>query len=211
MIATVSDAEIDVTLAGLLASNPRIQADTQAKLSEISKRRSENPEIEESLGYLALQQNRKDDARSHFALAVERHSKNPEVLYYYARLEQAAGAPSGKVMALLQQVLELNPRHEDARLELGFLAAESQNFQLAVDTLSVLDDVQPMHAFALFYTLSYCHIHLNHSGNARAYAEKAGGAPHSSAEQNQLNTLRLYINQEDPKPVETATTASAGR
>jgi len=209
-VTAVSRGEIEVALGGLLASNPRIQADTQARLNEMSKRSSENPEIEESLGYSALSQNRKQEARAHFALAVERHSNNPDVLYYYACLEQEAGAPSRKLIALLKRVLELNPKHGDARLELGLLAAQSGEFQLAVDTLSTLDPVQPDHAYVFFYTLSFCHIHLNNATEARSYAEKAGHATHGSAEQVQLENLRLYIDEQASQDTNTIAMRSAG-
>jgi tetratricopeptide (TPR) repeat protein len=194
--------QVDLALADLAASNPNAEADGAAALHSVSDRYPESPEAEESLGYLAMRHNRMDEARVHFQNAVERHSNTPDVIFYLAHLESAAGAPADRVIGLLNRALELNPDYYDARLELGFVAAKAKKFDLATSALSAAsqlakgDNTHPEHAYVLSYTLAYCYAQLNRADQALEYGEKAKRAARSGQDQEQTANLLRYIDRE---------------
>jgi tetratricopeptide (TPR) repeat protein len=194
--------QVDFALADLAASNPNAEADGAAALHSVSDRYPESPQAEESLGYLAMRYNRMDEARVHFQKAVERHSNTADVIFYLAHLESAAGAPSDRVMDLLNRALEINPDYYDARLELGFVAAKAKKFDLAASALSAAsqlakrDNPHPEHAYVISYTLAYCYAQLNRADQALEYGEKAKRAARTGQDQEQTANLLRYIDRE---------------
>jgi tetratricopeptide (TPR) repeat protein len=194
--------QVDLALADLAASNPSSEAEGATALNSVSSRYPESPEAEESLGYLAMRYNRVDEARLHFQKAVERHSNAPDVIFYFAHLESGAGAPPDRVIGLLNRALELNPDYYEARLELGFVAANAKKFDLAASALSAASQLakagnpHPEHAYVLSYTLAYCYAQLNQADQALAYGEKAKRAARSGEDQEQTANLLRYIDRE---------------
>ena len=81
--SAATQEEIDIAIADLLASNPYTQSEAEAKLLELSERYPLNPEPEELLGYITLREHRAEEARLHFARAIQRskgaynHDPNP--------------------------------------------------------------------------------------------------------------------------------------
>ena len=185
----------DLALADLTASNPYADADGTAELKSVSMRYPDSPEAEESLGYLCLRQNNPDEARLHFAKAVERHSTAPDVIFYLAHLESSAGAAPERVIGLLNRALELKPDYYEARLELGFAAARANKFTLAASELSKIGSPRPEHAYVLSYTLAYCYAQLNEAADALKYGEIAQRAARNTHDQEQTENLLRYIER----------------
>ena len=190
-------AEVDFALADLAAANPYFGLDAAAQLDDVSKKYPESPAPEESLGYLALSRNRQAEARVHFDKAVERHSHAPDVLFYAAHLDLEAGAPLEPVVALLQKVLLLDPGHYNARFDLGFAAAKTNHFDLALSALNGLlndiSNVRPEHRYILIYTAAYCYIHMNRIAEAQDYAGQAARLAVSEPNRLQTEQLLRYI------------------
>ena len=188
-------AQVELTLADLAASNPHAQGDSDSenRLRSVSDKYPESPAAEESLGYIALAKKRPDEARAHFAKAVERHSESPDVIFYLAHLQFLSGGSNQPVIDLLQRALALNPDHYNARLELGLVAAKANEFELAVSSLTRIDAIHPEHAFMVPYTLGYCYAHLNHSELAQEYAEKAQRAAITNQDRADAARLLRFI------------------
>ena len=151
-VATISNAEMDVTLADLAVGNPNTRAALETRLTSAANRLPANSEAEEVLGYLALRQGKSSEARAHFRLAVDRHSSDPNVIFYLAHLDHAAGVPPSQVIPLLERALALNPDLSDARLELGLVTAADGNFVRALEALQQLSAPRAENAFAAIYT-----------------------------------------------------------
>jgi hypothetical protein len=189
--------QVDFALADLAAANPSYSLDAAAQLGDVSKNYPDSPAPEESLGYLALSQNHQAEARVHFAKAVERHSSTPDVLFYAAHLDLEAGAPLEPVIALLQRVLALDPGHYNARFDLGFAAAKTNRFDLALSALDSLlteiSNVRPEHRYLLIYTVAYCYIHMDRITEAQSYAGQAALLAGNDANRRQTEQLLRYI------------------
>jgi Flp pilus assembly protein TadD len=168
-VFTPLQREVDQVLADLLASNPYLQAVAREKLTELSKQYPESPAFEESLGYLALQQNRSDEARVHFEAAIERQSADPVVIHYF----------------------------DVACISAALNAAKSGKFDLAVATLSKVKEEEPRTAYELFYTLSYCHLHLRNVDQAKTAGMKAKQYARTVHQEQQAETLLRCIGEEE--------------
>src|SRR5205823_12237998 len=77
----VSDSDLTLARADLLAG-PQSAAEYQKLLAAHEKA----AEAEEGLGLLALRESKKDDARRHFAAAVEANSTSARCYIEYAKL-----------------------------------------------------------------------------------------------------------------------------
>jgi tetratricopeptide (TPR) repeat protein len=144
---------------------------------------------------LALEENRPDAARSHFANAVGRQSNDPVAIYNSARLQRRSGASADQVLPLLERAVALNPDYETARIDLGFTAAQANRFDLAVSTLSQLKSLQPNLAFEVLFTIAYCDLHLQRFQDAAAYAAAALQHARNSDQQNRADTLTRVIDR----------------
>ena len=196
-IAGLSKAELDLSVADLLASNAGAGPEAEVKVRELSKAHPGEAGFEESLGYMALRANRPDAAREHFGNAVERQSTDPAAIYNSARLQQASGAPAAQVIPVLERALALNPDYEPARLDLGFTAAKAKQFDLAVSTLSQLKSVEPKLAFEVFLTMAYCDVELRRLQDARTYAGEAQQYARTSDQQNRADTIVRFIDRQE--------------
>jgi cytochrome c-type biogenesis protein CcmH/NrfG len=132
-----------------------------------------SPEVEESLGYLAWQENHLREARKHLALAVERGSQNSRMIYDLAELEQAGGATSQAVIDLLQKVIALQPDHNDARIFLAGIETGRGHYGSALAAITPIHTVRPEQAFPFFSVAAYSHANLQDFQEAKSLAAKA--------------------------------------
>lgn len=194
----ISNAEMDIALADLTATNPNTLASVERRLATASNQLP-GAEAEESLGYIALRQGRSDEARAHFQAAVDRHTTDPNVIFYLAHLEHAAGVASGQVVPLLERALELNPDLSDAQLELALVATSDGNFDKAVAALKQIRQLRPENAYAAAYTEAYCYAHMDKAAEARAAAHRAQTLAGSDRDRAEVSELFDFIQQESSR------------
>ena len=199
--------QAELSLADLAAFNGRSPVDGETQLRSLSNKYPGSPGAEESLGYLALAQNRPADARVHFTKAIDRHSTSSEVLFYLAQLLQASGGRDEQAVDLLNRALAMDPGSDRARIELGCLEAKANHFELAVSTLSSMGAVKPEHGYLVSFTLAYSYAQLDQNEEARSYGEKARGLATGLGEQKQAKDLLRYIDDREPERRITARAA----
>ena len=199
-ISPLFSAELELTLADLLAVNPDQQDRATTLLRGLATRYPGRPEPEAALGYIALRENRQQEARQHFLSALDRHSNDPQVLYYAARMQEASAASPDQVIQLFERVLSIKPDYYEARLELGFFAAKAQKFGLAASVLADAQGLRPEHVYPVAYTLAYCHVQLREIEQAKKFAQNAKRSALNTKDIEQVNELLQYINQEQQLP-----------
>jgi len=205
VMARPGDFELHFALANLLSAKPATLGEAQTELSVLSTRYPERPEPEEALGTLAVQQNRKEEARRHLALAIQRHSRNSEIFYQYAALQQSAGAKSVEVAALLRQALEITPDLDKARLELGFIEEQDSHFESALSLLSGLKVVPGGEEYEVYSSLAQCDLRLERSAEAKSYAEKAKQAARNQEQRQEAEDLLASLVSDESADVSNAT------
>jgi Flp pilus assembly protein TadD len=191
-----SSKQTEFALADVQAVNPNGFEEARVRLEMLAAKYPDDPRAEESLGFLAMRAGRKSDAEPHFVRAVKCHSQDPEVFFSLAHLMLARGGSSDEAIDLLQRAIAGNPGYYNALLELGFAAAKSQKFDLAVDSLEKIATPKPEHAFGVSYTLAYCLSELHRNGKARTNAELSLKIASNPRDKQQASELLAYIKHE---------------
>ncbi len=111
--APLTRFDSDLALADLLEAVHRAAAAAEA-YRWLERRFPDRPEVEESIGYMAWDAGDMNAARSHFAAALERGTRDPRMCYEYARLESDARDTAG-AEAALRRALALAPAYTAAR------------------------------------------------------------------------------------------------
>jgi len=196
-IAGLEKSELELAVADLLSSNARAGPEAAAKVRELAGAHPQEAGFDEVLGYLALRENRTDEARTHFDDAVNHLSSDPVAIYNSARLQQAAGAAPSEVIPKLQRVLALNPDYEPARIDLGFTAVKAKQFELAISAFSRLKSIDPKVAFEVYYSMAYSALELRQSEEARTALEAAQQYARTTEQQKQAGNLERFIDRQN--------------
>ena len=192
-VKRLSDEEKRLALADLLAAHPVTARAALQALTELAKQNPDNPSISEKMGAAAWSLGRMDDARSYFSRAVERGSRNAEMIYRYAMLQKQAGSPPQEIMNLFERVLELSPGFDDARFQLGLMQFNGKRFDAAAQSLSKLKTIKESWAYAYYSAMAYCDIQFSHIEEARVFSEKAKLSAITPAEETQADRLLFYL------------------
>jgi len=200
---SIADAEkcAQFALAEVQAANPETTADAKSRLEALSANYPDDPRPKESLGYIAMRSGSPKDAAQQFAGAVRSNSQDPEVLFRLAHLKLKTDGPTEEVVDLLERVLAIDSGNYNARLELGFAAAKTGKYELAVKTLEKIEAPKAEHAYVISYTLAYCLVELHQGNRARLFAQRANQIAHNGADQQNVAGLLRYIEQETPVEV----------
>jgi len=203
--AEVADSgkQAEFALADVQALNPNGQEEAKTRLAMLAAKYPDDPSAEESLGFLAMRSGLKAEAEEHFEHAVKNHSTDPEVLFSLAHLKLAREGSSDEAIDLLQRAIAGNGSYYNALLELGFAAAKSQRFDLAVEALGKIPEPKPEHAFGVSYTLAYCLSELHLGSQARINAEQAAKIATNARDKKQSAELLAYLQQESKRDLAT--------
>jgi len=190
--------EVDLALANLLATHPETVEQARARLSQLAAYAPHNPELEESLAYVAWQEHNLSEASRHFDQALKHGAKSPRMLFNYAGLLHAMGAPPAQMIDILQQVIQLQPDFFDARYDLVMEAVRANDCSAAIAAANGLKTVTPDHAFPLLSTQAYCYLRLNNAPEARRLAQVAKQYAQTPAETQRMDDLLEQTNRVSP-------------
>ncbi len=196
-IVEVSEFGSDMLLADLLAVTGK-RAEAIAAYGRLAEADGKNPEIEESLGYLAWISNDTIAARKHFGRALELGSQNPKMCYQYALLERQAGLGANSVIPALKKTLELKPDYAEARLVLGHFALEARDFPLAFANLRLVKNVTTEQAIPYFSALAYASYETANLEEARKAAARAKELAKTPEELERSEQMLRYVTQDRP-------------
>jgi tetratricopeptide (TPR) repeat protein len=201
--AEVADADKQAAfaLADVMAANPRTVDEGRTRLEALSAKYPGDPRPEETLGFLDVRAGKTATAEQHFAHAVGAHSTDPDVLFELAHLLVAKGGHGDEAIDLLQRAVATDPKHYNARLELGFVAANNKRFDVAAQALEGIAKVKPEHAYVVSYTLAFSLAELHQAPRALFFAEQARKIAANNADQEQVAGLMSYLAQESSRGV----------
>ncbi len=188
-VAESSDGEAELVLADLLSTHRESAAEAQTRLTGLADELPHNPDVQRSLGYLALQQGNLKEAKEHFQQAVREGSTDASMILQYAGLLHASHGPPAQVIALLQRAVELKPDLMEARFSLGMEAANQGACQVALPALSAIKTISAERAFPLYSVLAYCTWKQGYGTDAWHWAELA--KRYANTPEERANTERL--------------------
>lgn len=191
--------EVKLVLAQMLASNPWKQAEGQRRLEALAAEYPSNPEIEESLGYLAWQERNPAKARAYFAAAVARGSRDAQMIAYLAAMDQSAGVSAAQVLALLEKALACNPDDYETRLHVALMAVSQKRFQLADAAFAGLKQIEPADTYSVMMALAYMQFERKDVAAARSYAEQAAQHASQPGQLDAAQKLLAYASALQPQ------------
>jgi tetratricopeptide (TPR) repeat protein len=186
-VESLSLLKKDLALANLLASHQATAEEGKQELQRIAAQHPQSAEAAESLGYLASEEGRTEEAQTYFARAAENGSCDPEILYRYALKQKRIDSQAE--MKTLRKALEVNPDFDEARLELGLDEMQTRQYKAALTTLLQLRSIDATRAFPVFYALAYCSYQLHSPAQARSWGQRAMNYASSTGEFEQINNL----------------------
>jgi len=195
-VSEASAFESGVVLADLLTAS-RKKEQAKSAYEELARNYPKQPEVEESLGYLAWQNGDEAGARSHFERAFAAGSKSPQMCYHYAVLRRGSGAPAEEVIPALRRAVELKPDYVDARVQLGINLLDHKDYQQALDQLNMIKSVNEDQAQWYFSTIAYAYLQTGHSDDARKNAEAAKKWAKTPEQSEQANSILRYLDEQE--------------
>ena len=187
-----SVTELDAIFADLVQPGSAGEAQIQARLEQAAARDRLDPVPDEALGYLALRSRHTVEARTYLQAAADKGDRKPDALLRLAELDVAAGAPVEDLMPLLRQAVDAEAGNDNAHFRLGWLAAKTGHYALAVSMLSEVRTISPEQRFALLYTLAYCCLKTEDGERGRTFGLDARAEAHTPEQQQQVETLLRY-------------------
>ncbi|HTA46303.1 MAG TPA: tetratricopeptide repeat protein [Bryobacteraceae bacterium] len=203
VVTPAGDFESGLTLADLLAAlNKRDEA--QAAYDRLAKIKPDNAEIPQSLGYLAWRNGNTESARAHFEKAFASGADDPQMCFHLASLEQTAHQPNEKIIPPLLRALKGRPDYVDARIELGVVELNAQNYDAAIAAFVQLHNIPAERAPLVFNGMAYAYAQKGDLTSARQQALNARKWDRTDVETRQTDDLIRYIDR-----VQSAGKASA--
>jgi tetratricopeptide (TPR) repeat protein len=203
-VAALSEFQTGLALSELLATRPQTAGEARRRLLALEQANSQSPEVEESLGYLAWQENNTAEARRRFRLAVERGSTSSRMFYDDSNLEHMAGARGEAVIDLMTRAVELKPEDNDFRILLAQLYTENGLWSQALGAISSIHTLEPSQAFGFYMVNAYCHANLQDPAGARDYIAKATPFAKTPPDHSQIDQLKRFLDRSEQLPVMTS-------
>lgn len=171
-VAEASEFESGMALADLLAVIHKFEEAAKA-YEQLAKNNPDQPEITESLGYLAWQSGDSDTARKYFERSFTAGSKNARMCYDYAMLSRNGLDARTKAPPAFQRALELKPDYVEARLQYGLMLVNTRKYPEAIVQLREVRAIDTEQAQWYYPALAYAYLQTGDKDKARENAEWA--------------------------------------
>ena len=172
--------EVSLVKADLLV---RLKKPEQAReiYSELARQDPEDWQVPEALGYLASYSGDLDQARRHFARAIELEATNPKVYYDYSLLLRDADAEPETVKAVLRKAISLKPDYDDGHYLLGSILLQEGERGMALAQMMRVKQLSRQEAVPFYRTVA----ELNHQLGKKEAARRAAILCHKYAQSSE--------------------------
>lgn len=206
-VAPADDLETGLVLAELFAGRKVDQP--RQRYEEMMRTYPQAPSVREGLAYMLLRENRREEAKGLFAEAVQLNSTSAKLYVDYARLLCQDGAPNREVIPLFERAVQLDDELQEARLYLGFLLMDEQQFGKALAIFARLKKVTREQAVPLYRAQSYAHLRLGNRDQAERDLEIAKKYAASPSEIESVAKLESVVRWQGPQGQDLASAFEA--
>ena len=198
--------ESGMVLADLSAASGK-RKEAKEMYLKLARENPANWKVEEALAYLSRRNAEKEEARRHFARAVELGCTDGKLYLDYAMLLREADQKDPAIVPVLRKAVEVNPQLQEAHLLLGYYFLNARNYKEAVDHLKQVKQVSGQQAPYYFRALAYAYHQIGVPLEARTAAERARKLASSPEEISSAEELLRFVNQ---SPAESASQPVSG-
>ncbi len=191
-VENVVPFEVRVMLADLWAAVGRRQQ-ARAEYEELDRLQPGQPEVAQSLGYLALAANDAPGALKNFRKAFAGGEGDPQMCLALALLEQADKRQPSEIVPILERAVKSKPDYAEALLQLGLVRVAARQYDGAIAALMAIPTVTPERAPPLFTTLAYAYLETGDVEKARKHLETARKWVKTPQETSGLDSLSTFL------------------
>jgi tetratricopeptide (TPR) repeat protein len=197
-IRPATPVESGLALAELLAGT-RKREEAKAAYESLARANPKDPEIELAMANAAWMNSDREEAKRHFARAIEVGTTDAKVYFNYATMLQGQDGKDAEIMALLRKATELKPDLVEAHYMLGFYASNAGRFGEAVVHLRQVKKLEKDQALPYFRTLAYALYKLGQPEEAKKNAESALKFATDPKDIERTKEFLAYLTQEPSK------------
>jgi tetratricopeptide (TPR) repeat protein len=192
VVSPVGEFETSLVLADLMAvSHKRDEA--KAAYERLAVESPASPEIEESLGYLALQAHDLADARLHFEKALNDGSTDAQMFFRLGMAARRNEQETRVAVQALRKALELDPEYTEARLQLAIVLLQSNDFQRSLEELGKIHQITAEMAPWYFNAAAFDYLNLGNEAEAAKNTENARKYARTPEQVRQAEALQRYL------------------
>ena len=209
VITPATPVESGLVQAELLGLLQRYEA-SERIYSELAEKFPDDPHVAESRGLTAWQNRRLDEAKKHYARALELKSSNAKMCVDYAKLIYSDDPDTAAVA--LARAVEVDATQREAHEMLGAILFNKRDFAGAARHLLALKEIKPDRAFQTFSMLAWAQYETGSKDGAKLNAERARKYARGPAETSRAEELLRFLSdtpREQPAPIAAAPAAPA--
>jgi len=168
---SLSTLAASLLLADLLSATGK-GAEAERRIGRLAQKYDSAPELHEQWGAVLLALGKPDEARQHFARALELGSKNAAAAFELAGLLRDAKADPARVLELLDKAVHLDPDFVPARILLGVIHEREGRYPEAAHQLEIAVRAKP-DSLNAWHELAIARFHLGETAGALNAANEA--------------------------------------
>jgi tetratricopeptide (TPR) repeat protein len=191
-VSTPDVFETDLLLADLLAVAQK-REEARVAYEKLAGDYPNRPEIEQALGYLALASRDFAGARAHFENALKDGGGDAQMCYRLGTLPSVRGADLQVAAKALRRALELDPDYTEARLQLGIVLLQSNDYKASLDELTKIRKITPEMAPFYFNATAFDYLNLGDNAEAAKSTEMAIQYARTPEQAQQAKSLKVYL------------------
>ena len=195
-------------MAGVLSERRDKAEAAKAAFQEVERDFPDRWEVERGWAEYYRRENEPVEAAKHYAKAVELGCKDVRSLMDYATILGLTGGHK-EAVAVLQRVVEAEPRDKEAHIELGSAMVRAGLYGGGIVEFNSIKQVDPPQAWRYFYYSGYALYRLGDLEQAQKTADRASQYASEPQEQRAVGDLLLDINRQ--RQAKAASAAAAER
>lgn len=181
--------------ADLMAGRGK-NADARSRYEELRKENSQRPEPWSGLGYIAWREGNQEEAVTNFAQAYELGARGQKFLLDFGRLAQRSRPTDAA--AAFTELLKLDPKNSDARLELAALQLNQRQYAQALTTVQGITSVKTAEQRdRTLYIRAAAALQAGDRAEARKIAQELKRATSAAEYVSRVDDMLRYLDQSE--------------
>jgi tetratricopeptide (TPR) repeat protein len=160
----------ELALADLLVAIGK-RDEAKREYAGLEHEQPDRPDLNQSIGNLALWSRDMNTARRYFAKAYDAGNSDPRMCFDLALLDREAKEPPAKIIPILERSLQSRPDYTEAKEELGLVRIEARDFPGAIAMLMSIPKITPQAAPSVYCGLAYARIQTGDLEGAQENAQ----------------------------------------
>lgn len=194
-VTALTDIEGDLAFAELAHACGK--RDEAAKIYQRLGRRSrDQAQVARALGLLALAENRTEEARQHFEVAMRAPSPPADVYFEYAMMARDAGASREEYLGYLRKAVEANPNYAEAHFLIGSALSAMNRHAEALPHLERAASIFPRQSY-FWHALAVGYQAVGREADSKAAAGRALDSA-VTAEEAEMARAALQLASRQP-------------